>query len=112
MDRVRSFYDGLAGEYDRLFADWGEATRRQAEVLDRIFAAHGFGRDSAVLDCACGIGTQALGLAALGYRVTGSDISPGRSPKRARGRATPGCRSSCARRISADCRSLWAAAMT
>ena len=49
----------------------------QAEVLDRIFAAHGFGRDSAVLDCACGIGTQALGLAALGYRVTGSDISPG-----------------------------------
>ena len=28
-----------------------------------------------VLDCACGIGTQALGLAALGHRVTGSDLS-------------------------------------
>jgi glycine/sarcosine N-methyltransferase len=27
------------------------------------------------LDCACGIGTQALGLAALGHRVTGSDLS-------------------------------------
>lgn len=76
MDVVKTFYDGLAGEYDKLFADWGEAARRQAEVLERIFAAHGFGRDSTVLDCACGIGTQALGLAALGYRVTGSDISP------------------------------------
>lgn len=29
-----------------------------------------------MLDCACGIGTQALGLAALGHRVTGSDLSP------------------------------------
>jgi SAM-dependent methyltransferase len=28
-----------------------------------------------VLDCACGIGTQAIGLAALGYSVTASDIS-------------------------------------
>jgi glycine/sarcosine N-methyltransferase len=30
-----------------------------------------------VLDCACGIGTQALGLAAVGYAMEGSDISPG-----------------------------------
>jgi 2-polyprenyl-3-methyl-5-hydroxy-6-metoxy-1,4-benzoquinol methylase len=29
-----------------------------------------------VLDCTCGIGTQALGLAALGYEVEGTDISP------------------------------------
>ena len=28
-----------------------------------------------LLDCACGIGTQALGLAALGHRVTASDLS-------------------------------------
>jgi SAM-dependent methyltransferase len=28
------------------------------------------------LDCSCGIGTQAIGLAALGHRVTGTDISP------------------------------------
>jgi 2-polyprenyl-3-methyl-5-hydroxy-6-metoxy-1,4-benzoquinol methylase len=27
------------------------------------------------LDCTCGIGTQALGLAALGYSVVGTDIS-------------------------------------
>ncbi len=30
-----------------------------------------------VLDAACGIGTQSIGLAKLGYKVTGSDISPG-----------------------------------
>jgi len=30
-----------------------------------------------ILDCACGIGTQAIGLAALGYNVTASDISDG-----------------------------------
>ena len=30
-----------------------------------------------MLDCACGIGTQAIGLAALGYNVTASDISDG-----------------------------------
>jgi glycine/sarcosine N-methyltransferase len=32
-------------------------------------------RATDILDCACGIGTQALGLAALGHRVTGSDLS-------------------------------------
>ena len=29
-----------------------------------------------VLDCACGIGTQALGLAKLGFQVTACDLSP------------------------------------
>ena len=28
-----------------------------------------------VLDCSCGIGTQSIGLARLGYRVTGTDVS-------------------------------------
>jgi SAM-dependent methyltransferase len=30
-----------------------------------------------VLDCTVGIGTQAIGLAAAGYRVRGTDLSPG-----------------------------------
>jgi SAM-dependent methyltransferase len=36
-----------------------------------------------VLDCSCGIGTQAIGLALRGYRVTGTDVSE-RSLERAR----------------------------
>ena len=75
MDIVQRFYDGLAGEYDSLFADWPASTREQAAVLDRLFRENGFDRSSRILDCACGIGTQAIGLAALGYDVTGSDIS-------------------------------------
>ena len=37
----------------------------------------GFDRSASILDCACGIGTQAIGLASLGYDVTASDISEG-----------------------------------
>jgi cyclopropane fatty-acyl-phospholipid synthase-like methyltransferase len=35
-----------------------------------------WGGVSTVLDVSCGIGTQALGLAQLGYNVTASDVSP------------------------------------
>ena len=75
MDIIQTFYDTLADQYDKLFADWQATTREQAALLDRLFHSCGFDRSARVLDCACGIGTQAVGLAALGYRVTGSDIS-------------------------------------
>jgi SAM-dependent methyltransferase len=65
------FYDDLAPTYDLIFADWEASTARQAAALAPLLP-----RGSAVLDCACGIGTQALGLAALGYPVVGSDLSP------------------------------------
>ena len=74
---VESFYDDLAPLYDLIFLDWEAAIRRQAEALDRVIRERwGDGRLS-ILDVACGIGTQALGLAALGHRVTASDISAG-----------------------------------
>jgi tRNA/tmRNA/rRNA uracil-C5-methylase (TrmA/RlmC/RlmD family) len=45
--------------------------RRQGAALDALT-----GRErAAVLDCACGIGTQALGLALRGHRVVGTDVS-------------------------------------
>ncbi|MBQ1407907.1 MAG: class I SAM-dependent methyltransferase [Eubacterium sp.] len=75
MDITQTFYDNLAKQYDRLFEDWESAVREQAVILDRIFSDCSFGRAAKVLDCACGIGTQAIGLAALGYDVTASDIS-------------------------------------
>ena len=77
MDIIQSFYDNLASQYDKLFLDWQATTYDQAVILDRIFTSNGFNKTSAVLDCACGIGTQAIGLAAIGYHVTGSDISDG-----------------------------------
>lgn len=87
MNITQTFYNNLATQYDKLFLDWQGATREQADILDRIFKKEGFNLTANVLDCACGIGTQAIGIAALGYNVTGSDISEGElaeAKKRAR----------------------------
>lgn len=46
-------------------------------MLNKLFWDNGFDDTAQVLDCACGIGTQAIGLASLGYTVTASDISAG-----------------------------------
>ena len=75
MNIIQTFYDDLATQYDKLFLDWESTTHEQAKLLDGLFGQYGFDRNASVLDCACGIGTQSIGLAALGYRVTGSDIS-------------------------------------
>jgi glycine/sarcosine N-methyltransferase len=48
-----------------------------------LLEAQGVGLQSAVLDCCCGIGTQAIGLSSRGYNIVGTDISS-RSIERAR----------------------------
>ena len=75
MNITQTFYDNLASQYDKLFFDWETATQEQAVILDRLFAENGVDKSAHILDCACGIGTQAIGLASIGYHVTGSDIS-------------------------------------
>ncbi len=77
MNITQSFYDNMATQYDKLFSDWQATTREQAVILDKLFTESGFNKTARILDCACGIGTQAIGLAALGYSVTASDISDG-----------------------------------
>ena len=73
MNITQTFYDNLASQYDKLFLDWQAATQEQALILDRIFTANGFDKNANIPDCACGIGTQAISLAAIGYNVTGSE---------------------------------------
>jgi glycine/sarcosine N-methyltransferase len=75
-DSVTGFYDGLADEYHLLFADWDASVKRQGEILDRLIAGIIGPPPQRVLDCSCGIGTQAIGLAGRGYQVHGTDISP------------------------------------
>ena len=77
MSIIQTFYDNLAAQYDKLFLDWQSTTKEQAEILNHIFQKNGFDNTAKILDCACGIGTQAIGIAALGYNVTASDISEG-----------------------------------
>lgn len=75
MDIIQTFYNNLASKYDKLFLDWHSTTKEQALILDKLFKENGYDNKSEILDCACGIGTQAIGLASLGYSVTASDIS-------------------------------------
>ena len=86
MDIVQTFYDHLACQYDKLFLDWQATTKEQAEILSRLFKENGFDQTANILDCACGIGTQAIGLAGMGYSLTASDIS-GKALAQARKRA-------------------------
>ncbi|MFF9641384.1 class I SAM-dependent methyltransferase [Kitasatospora aureofaciens] len=70
------FYDDFARDYHLLYADWGASLARQGAALDALIRARLGEGPAEVLDCACGIGTQAIGLAALGHAVTGTDLSP------------------------------------
>jgi SAM-dependent methyltransferase len=74
-DSVLQFYDRLSSEYHLLFENWEQSARWQGEVLDRLLRAEFDQPPSTVLDCCCGIGTQAIGLALRGYRVQGTDLS-------------------------------------
>jgi 2-polyprenyl-3-methyl-5-hydroxy-6-metoxy-1,4-benzoquinol methylase len=85
-DSVLQFYDDLSGGYHLLFEDWRQTVVRQGEVLDRLLGECLGPGPHSLLDCCCGIGTQAIGLALRGHRVRGTDLSPQaieRAPKEA-----------------------------
>lgn len=75
-DPVLGFYDPLAAYYHLIFEDWNASIERQARSLHALLTSHLGGGSLRILDCACGIGTQALGLAARGHDVVASDLSP------------------------------------
>jgi 2-polyprenyl-3-methyl-5-hydroxy-6-metoxy-1,4-benzoquinol methylase len=76
-ERVKDFYDQLASNYHFIFEDWDASIHRQAAVLGTILEKEcGSPQTVRILDCACGIGTQALGLAKMGFQVTACDLSP------------------------------------
>ena len=73
---MNDFYDQLSPFYHLIYNDWEVDIAQQAKALSEVI--HGqWGRNvKSVLDVSCGIGTQSIGLATLGFRVTGSDLSP------------------------------------
>ena len=75
MDTVTDFYDRLAPYYHLLYGDWETAVEKQGAALARLLAEHDVITGQPVLDAACGIGTQTLGLISNGYRLTASDAS-------------------------------------
>jgi SAM-dependent methyltransferase len=90
---ARDFYDRLAEDYHLIYPDWSLSVSRQGSALDALVREH-LNRTEPldVLDCSCGIGTQALGLAERGHRVAASDLSTSaaaRAGAEARRRALP-----------------------
>jgi len=77
-------YDEIAAAYHLVYADWNVAIAQQASALDAIIREHVGPPPRSVLDVSCGIGTQALGLAAIGHAVTASDLSAGAVERAAR----------------------------
>jgi SAM-dependent methyltransferase len=73
---IEAFCDRLAPYYRLLYPDWELSVVRQASLLDAVIREVCGTHVRQILDAACGIGTQTLGLAELGYRLTASDISP------------------------------------
>jgi SAM-dependent methyltransferase len=76
MHSQTSFYDELAPLYHLIYQDWNASIERQGRELAALIEREWPGK-TRVLDVACGIGTQALALARVGYQVTASDLSAG-----------------------------------
>jgi glycine/sarcosine N-methyltransferase len=70
-----AFYDELAEFYHLMFEDWNRSIAAQAAVIGPILERSTGKASPYVLDCACGIGTQTLGLAQRGHVLVGSDSS-------------------------------------
>lgn len=75
MIDTNQFYAGLTPLYHLIYPDWELSIQRQADMLNSVIREF-WGDVTTVLDVSCGIGTQAIGLAGLGYNVTASDLSP------------------------------------
>ncbi|MFN0102724.1 MAG: class I SAM-dependent methyltransferase [Bryobacteraceae bacterium] len=91
--RPKDFYDDLAANYHLIFEDWEASMARQAAALAPILEREcGPPGTTQVLDCVCGIGTQTLGLAQRGFRMTATDASSSavaRARREAASRALP-----------------------
>jgi SAM-dependent methyltransferase len=72
-----TFYDELAPYFHLLYGDWEHAILKQGAAISSLLGEFGVKSGDPVLDAACGIGTQTLGLAMLGFEVAASDISAG-----------------------------------
>src|SRR5580704_13808996 len=74
-ERILGFYEPLADHYHLIFDDWNRVIERQSKILNRLLVAQMGSHPLKILDCTCGIGTQALGFAGFGHQVIASDLS-------------------------------------
>ena len=94
----------MADHFHLIFEDWDASMRYQGAAIAKLLPQPE--EAGLILDVACGIGTQSLALAALGYAVTGSDISAAEVARANREAVTRGL--SCTFRVD-DMRTLGSA---
>jgi SAM-dependent methyltransferase len=70
-----TFYDDLADHYHLIFEDWNQSIEKQAAILGPLLERYTDRATPRVLDCACGVGTQTLGLSMRGHHLVASDLS-------------------------------------
>ncbi len=75
METVEAFYDDLAAHYHLIFEDWDKSIAEQSAILGPLLESYTGLRSLRILDCACGIGIQTLGLAQRGHTLVASDLS-------------------------------------
>ena len=73
---TQDFYAALTPFYHLVYPNWEASIEQQAAMLDALIRDYWGDTVQSILDVACGIGTQSLGLAQLGYQLTASDLSP------------------------------------
>lgn len=73
---VAKLYDDIADVYAGYYTDYDAAVRKQGHDLAGVLGRYNVAPGEHIFDCSCGIGTQAIGIALQGYKVSASDISP------------------------------------
>ena len=106
MQMNERLYDSMADHYHLIFEDWDASMRRQGAAIAKLLPPPE--EAGLILDAACGIGTQSLALAAIGYSVEGSDISAVEIARAQREAASRGLK--CSFRVD-DMRTLKTASM-
>jgi len=75
-DQTKKFYDELSADYHLIFNNWDNSIKRHSKIINNIIKKYSKNDSKTLLDCSCGIGTQAIGLAQMGYEVHATDLSP------------------------------------
>jgi glycine/sarcosine N-methyltransferase len=70
--QTEKFYDNIAEKYHWFFSSWDDVMKRQMQELIPLLHKY---KVHTILDCSCGTGLQAIGLAKEGFSVVGSDLS-------------------------------------
>jgi SAM-dependent methyltransferase len=73
---MNSFYKQLTPFFHLVYQNWDSTIEAHGKMFAEIVDSQWGSSKTRILDVSCGIGTQSLALAARGFDVTASDLSP------------------------------------